>query len=156
MRAARAPQRLDGRQALVAEFAQGVEAALEQLARQGEAGAVAAETLGGLVVVGPVGATGPARRLRGLEERPAQRGRALAREVPGGAALVGLVDGDVQPGVADGATRGGEAPCVAEFGEDRHGGQLADAVVAHERPAAWLAAGVEAQLAGDRRRQAVE
>src|SRR5215211_2626774 len=62
------------RQALVAEFAQGVEAALEQLARQGEAGAVAAETLGGLVVVGPVGAAGPARRLRGLEERPAQRG----------------------------------------------------------------------------------
>ena len=98
-----------GRQALVAEVAQGVEAALEQLAGEGEAGAVAAEALGGLVVVRPVGAAGPTRRLGGLEERPAQRRWSLAREVAGGAALVGLVDGDVQAGVADGVARGGEA-----------------------------------------------
>ena len=111
-----------------------MEAALEQLAREGEAGAVAAETLGGLVVVGAVGAAGPARGLGGLEERPAQRRRALAREVPGGAALVGLMDGDVQPGVADGVARGGEAPRVAELGEDRDRGQLADAVVAPSAP----------------------
>jgi hypothetical protein len=61
---------------LVAELAQDVEAALEQLASQGEARAVAAEPLGGLVVVGAVRAAGPARSLRGFVKRPAQRGRA--------------------------------------------------------------------------------
>src|SRR3954464_5188069 len=40
-----------GSQGFVAEFAQGVEAALEQLAREREAGAVAAEAVGGLLVV---------------------------------------------------------------------------------------------------------
>ena len=88
-------------QGLVAELAQDVEAALKQLAGEGEAGAVAAEPLGGLVVVGAVGAARPARGLGGFLERPAQRGRSLAGEVPGRAALIGLVDGDVQAGVAD-------------------------------------------------------
>src|SRR3954462_14936040 len=99
---ARTRVRSDGLERLVAEFAQGVEAALEQLAREREAGAVAAEALGGLVVVAAVGAAGPAGGLGGLEERPAQRRRALAGEVSGGAALIGLVDRDVQSGVADG------------------------------------------------------
>jgi hypothetical protein len=85
-----------------------VEAALEQLAGEREAGAVAAQALGGLVVVGAVGTARPPRGLGGLEQRPSQRRRALAREMPRRAALVGLVDGDVQPGVADGVARGGE------------------------------------------------
>src|SRR5215203_2136643 len=55
-----------------------------------------------LVVVGAVGAVGPARGLRGFIERPAQCGRSLAGEMSGRAALVGLMDGDVQAGVADG------------------------------------------------------
>ena len=42
-------------QGLLAEFAQRVEAALEQLARDGQAGAVAAEPLGRLDVVVVVG-----------------------------------------------------------------------------------------------------
>ena len=33
-----------------------------------------------------------------------------------------LMDGDVQPGVADGVTRGGKPSRVAELGEDRHRG----------------------------------
>src|SRR5215207_5508200 len=90
-----------GLERLVAEFAQRVVAALEQLACQREAGAVAPETLGGLLVVTAVGAARPPGGLGGLEQRPAQRRRSLAGEVPGGAALVGVMDGDVQPGVAD-------------------------------------------------------
>jgi hypothetical protein len=77
-----------GQQALVAEFAQRVKAALEQLAREREAGAVAAEAFGRLVVVGAVGAAGPPRGLGGLEQCPAQGRWSLAGEVPGGAALV--------------------------------------------------------------------
>ena len=77
-------------------------AALEQLAGDGQARAVAAEARGGLLVVRAVGAAGaPGGRLGGLEERPAQRRRPLAREVSGRAALVGLMHGDVEAGVAD-------------------------------------------------------
>src|SRR5687768_2177559 len=75
---ARTQIRLDGLERLVAEFAQGVEAALEQLAGQGEAGAIAAETAGGLVVVAAVGAARPAGGLGGLEQCPAERRRPLA------------------------------------------------------------------------------
>src|SRR4051794_14641765 len=106
MRAARTDQRSCGLQGLLAEFAQRVVAALEQFARDGQAGAVAAEPFGRLLVVVVVGGARAAGALGGLEERPAQRWRALAGEVPWGAAGVGLVDGDVQAGVADGFTRG--------------------------------------------------
>ena len=44
-----------GLQSLLAELAQGVVAALEEFARDREAGAVAAEPLSGLLVVGVVG-----------------------------------------------------------------------------------------------------
>jgi hypothetical protein len=77
-----------GLQRLVAELAQGVVAALEQLARDREARAVAAEPLGRLEVVVAVGAAVPAGRLGGFVERPAQRGRSLPGEVAGRAALV--------------------------------------------------------------------
>jgi hypothetical protein len=70
-------------QGLVSEFAQRVVAALEQLAGDSEAGAVAAEPRGGLLVVGVVGAARAASELGCFVERPAQRRRALAREVPG-------------------------------------------------------------------------
>jgi hypothetical protein len=66
------------------------------------------------------------------------------------------MDGDVQPGVADGVARGGEASCVAELSEDRHRGQLTDDVMLHQRSAAGLAARVEPQGARDRRRLRVE
>src|SRR3954471_25088677 len=79
-RAGRAPKRSGGRQGLVAELAQDVEAALEEVARQRQAGAVAAEALGGLVVVGAVGAAGTAGGLGGLEQRPTQGRRSLAGE----------------------------------------------------------------------------
>ena len=55
-----------------------------------------------------VGRAGSAGALGGLEERPAQRRWSLARQAAGRAARVGLVDGDVQPGVADGLARGVE------------------------------------------------
>ena len=69
------------------------------------------------------------RRKGGLEQGPAQRRWSLTGEVSGGAGLVGLVHGDVQAGVADRFARGREAAGVAELGEDRDGGQRADAVV---------------------------
>jgi hypothetical protein len=79
---------LGGLQRLVFELAQGVIAALEQLAGDRQAGTVAAEPGGGLLVVGVVGTARAARELRRLVERPAQRGRALAGEVPGSPALI--------------------------------------------------------------------
>ena len=79
---ARTKVRSDGLERLVAEFAQRVEAALQELAGEREAGAVAAEALGGLVVVAAVGTAGAARGLGRLEQRPAQSGRPLAREMP--------------------------------------------------------------------------
>ena len=82
-------------QGLVAEFSQDVEAAFEQFAGECEAGAVAAESLGRLVVVGTVRAAGPARRLSGLVERPAQGGWPLTGEMAGRAALIRLMDRDV-------------------------------------------------------------
>jgi hypothetical protein len=57
---ARKPRGSGGLQRLVAELAQGVVAALEQLARDREAGAVAAESLGRLEVVVAIGAAVPA------------------------------------------------------------------------------------------------
>jgi hypothetical protein len=82
-------------QGLLAEFAQRVVAALEQLARDRQAGAVAAKPLGCFDVVVVVWRAGSAGALGGLEERPAQRRWPLAGEPAGSAAGVGLVDGDV-------------------------------------------------------------
>ena len=64
-------------------------AALEQFARERQAGAVAADPLGGLQVVVAVGAAGMACLLRGLVKRPAQRGG--GEDVP---LAVELRDGD--------------------------------------------------------------
>src|SRR4051794_30622175 len=76
--------------------------------------------------------------------------------MPGRAASVGLMHGDVQPAIADGVTRAGEAARVAELGEDRDRGHLADAELAHQRAAAALAAGITAQLLVDRRELGLE
>ena len=58
--------------------------------------------------------------------------------MPGGAALVGLVHGDVQASEPDRVARGGEPPRVAELGQDRHRGQLTHAELRQQRPAARL------------------
>src|SRR6187200_2986995 len=76
--------------------------------------------------------------------------------MPGRAASVGLMYGDVEPGIADGVTRAGEAARVAELGEDCDRGHLADAELAHQRAAAGLAAGIAAQLLIDRRELGLE
>src|SRR3954452_25090023 len=109
MRAAGANESSGGRQRLLAELTQRVEAALEQLARHREAGGGAAGAFCGLAVVVVVGAAAPRRAQRRLEQRPPQRRRALAAEMSRRAASVGLVHGDVQPGIADGVTRPVEA-----------------------------------------------
>jgi hypothetical protein len=76
--------------------------------------------------------------------------------VAGRAPLIGGVHGDVQSSETDSFSRGGEAAGVAELGEDRHRGELADPVVDHQRLAARLAAGVAAQLLVERRELAVQ
>ena len=139
-----------GVERVVAEGFEEVVAAFEQLAREREAGAVPADPRGELLVVGAVGAGREAGALRCFVERPAQRGRALAGEMPGGAVIVGLVDGDVQAGVADDVAGVLEAADVAELGEDRDRGQLADAVdLLDQRAAAGLLAG-DTRAARDR------
>src|SRR3954452_25292155 len=156
MRAARANRCSCGCERLLAELAQRVVAALEQLARDRETGAGAAEALRGLAVVVAVRAPVSGGAQGGLEQRPARRWRALAAEMSRRAAPVGLVDGDVQPGIADRVARGGEAPRVAELGQDRHGRHLADAELAHQGAAARLSARIAAQLLVDRRELAIE
>src|SRR3954453_9038013 len=100
MRAARANGSSRGRQRLLAELAQGVVAALEQLARDRQPGAGVTETLGGLAVVVAVRAPRARGAQRRFEQRPAQRRRPLAAEMPGRPAAIGLMDGDVQARVA--------------------------------------------------------
>jgi hypothetical protein len=100
----------------------------EQLAREREAGPVATDPGGQLLVVGAVGAGREARALRRFVQRPAQRRWSLAGEVPGRAVIVGLVDGDIQAAVADDIARVLKAADVAELGEDGDRGQAADAV----------------------------
>src|SRR3954454_20972937 len=105
MRAARANESSGGRQRLLAELTQCVVAAPEQLARHREAGRGAAGAFCGLAVVVVVTAAAPRRAQRRLEQRRSQRRRALAAEMPGRAASVGLMHGAVQPGRVDGVTR---------------------------------------------------
>src|SRR3972149_1176029 len=79
-------------------------------------------------------------------ERPAQQLRALAGELAGGTPAGRLSHRDVEPGVAQRATGGTEAAYVPILGEDGRRQQGADAVLAHERSAAGLAAGEGAPL----------
>ena len=61
--------------------------------------------------------------------------------MPCGAALIGLVDGDVQPGVADRVAGVLKAAGVAELGQDRDRRQRPDAVdLINQRAAAGLRA----------------
>src|SRR4051794_26313494 len=71
-----------------ASSAASVVAALEQLARDQEAGGVAAEACGRFDVVVVIGRRRAAGALGGLKQRPAQRRWALAGEVAGPAAGV--------------------------------------------------------------------
>src|SRR5207302_8853431 len=100
----------------------------------------------GREVVGVVGARRPAGRLRGLIERPAQRGCALLGELAHAAATVGAIDADVDAGHPHRLARAVQARDVAELGEDRWRGHAADAEQALERLAAALAAREGAQL----------
>jgi hypothetical protein len=95
MRGSRASTRSCWCEGLLAELAQGVKAALEQFARDRETGAVATKPLGGLKVILVVRRGAPPRALRGLKQRPPQRGGSLTGEMTRRAALIGRVDGDV-------------------------------------------------------------
>ena len=122
-----------GRERLVSELSERVIAPFEEFASERQARAVTAEPLSGLPVVGVVGARLAPRGLRGLVQRPAQRGRSLPGQVPGGATLVRGVDGDVHSSVTDRLAGGGEPAAVAELGQDHHRGERPDPVM---RPAA--------------------
>ena len=67
----------------------------------------------------------------------------------GSATLIGLVHGDVHPGVAHRVPGGREPLHVAELGEDRDRGQRPDPVMGHQCLAPGLAARIGAQLLGD-------
>src|SRR5918997_2339098 len=140
MRAARANGSSRGRERLLAELAQRVVAALEQLACDRQTGAGAAKPLRRCPVVVVVRAGAPGRAERGLEQRPPQRRWTLTAQVPGRAAPVGLVDGDVQADIADRVARAREAARVTELGEDRDRRHLANPELAHQRTASRLAA----------------
>src|SRR5919108_3205322 len=118
-----------GRQGVLAEVSKRVVTALEEFARERPAGPVAADPLGGSQVVVAVGAAGMSRLLRGLVQRPAQRGWPLTREPSGRAVPVGLLDRDVQARVADRVARVVEAAGVTELCEGRHPRPPADAGV---------------------------
>jgi hypothetical protein len=77
-----------GQERLVAELAQRVVAALEQFAGKRQAGAVAAQPLGGLEVVRAVRAARMPGLLGRLIQSPAQRWRSLPGELAGRAMLV--------------------------------------------------------------------
>ena len=139
-----------GRESLLAEVFEGVVQRLSSLRASERQARLRPSRRGGLQEVVMVRGRSR-RRPGGLIERPAQRGRALAGEVPGRAALVGGMHGDVHAAVADHLARGGEpaeSPSSARIATLR---ERADPVVAHQRPAPWLAAGVAAQLAVNRR-----
>ena len=70
--------------------------------------------------------------------------------------LIGLVHGDVHPGVPDRETGRGEAGAVTQLGQDRDRDQRPDPVVSHERLAPGLPARVRAQLPVQRRQLPVE
>src|SRR6266516_5039302 len=140
---------LDGGEGLIAQFAEDVVGVSAELACKREAGAGVVDPLGDLEVVAVVGRADAGARERRFEERPAQYFGPLMGEVAGRALAVGLVDGDVEAGVADGVVGGGEATRVAEFGEDRGRAHRPDAVQARDqRAAAGLAARKYAELAG--------
>src|SRR5436190_14817141 len=103
---------------VLAELAEDVVGAPAELAGDREAGAIVIDSVGDLEVVAAVGRAGASGRLRRFEQGPAQHRGSLVREVPGGALLVGLVDGDVEAGVADGVVGRGEAAGVAELGQE--------------------------------------
>src|ERR1019366_8954235 len=77
----------DRLQGWVAELLEDVEAALEQLASQGETRAVTADPLRGLHVIRAVGAGRKPGALRGFIQIPPQCRPALAGEVPRSAVL---------------------------------------------------------------------
>jgi hypothetical protein len=66
------------------------------------------------------------------------------------------VHADVEAGAAHRLARSRQARHVAELTEDRRRGQLADAVVAHQRPAPGLAARQPAQRVLERGELLVE
>jgi hypothetical protein len=99
----------------------------------------------------------PGGLLAGLVQRPTQHRRALVREVAGSAPGVGLVEGDVQAGVADSVVGACEAAAVAELGEDRGRADRPDPVQAlAQRAAAGLPGGERAQLPVERHQLQVE
>ncbi len=74
-----------------------------------------------------------------LVEGPTQHRRALLGEVALGLLAVRRVDGDVEPGVANGVIGTREAPTVAHLRPDGHRGKRADSVVlALQGPAGGL------------------
>src|SRR5439155_25189440 len=140
---------LDGGEGLIAQFAEEVVGAPAELAGKREAGAGVVDPRGDLEVVAVVGRADAGARERRFEERPAQHLGPLIGEVAGRALAIGLVDGDVEAGVADGVVGGGEATRVAELGENRGRAHRPDAVQAPaQRAAAGLAARKDAELAG--------
>ena len=81
----------------------------------------------------------------------------MTGEVPGGAVIVGLVDSDIEPAVANDVPRVLKPAHVAEFGDDGHRGQPADSVdLIDQCAAARLLARDRVQLGIERHELGVE
>lgn len=108
-----------------------------------------ARTVGEFFAVGGAGARG---LVPGLRQRPAQDRRPLVGQVPGGALVIGGVDGDVQTAVPHCLRGGGEPAGIAQERLDHRGHQQAHGEqFTSQRLARGLPAGEPGDLRAQRR-----
>src|SRR3954468_19925818 len=126
--------------------AQAVETQREDLAGDGDLGDLAAAAPGDALEVLAQRAAALAGLLGGLDQRPAQRHRALARDVPKPSAGVRAADGRRQSGPGAEVAGAREALDGADLGDDQHAQVAADAVDLAEHVDARVVLGAPVDL----------
>jgi hypothetical protein len=130
---------------------QSVVGAVGDLARDGERGGLRAAACSYLFVERADGTVLALRGLRGgLDQCPAQLGRAVLGELAAPLCLARLGDDRVEPGGPDGLSRAAESFRFAQLGEQVAGQDRTDAVDRLQRLCAWVATSEGAQLALER------
>ena len=128
------------------EFVEDVVGAPADLARDGEHGALAADTRRSLRVEGAVGAVGPLGMLGRFDQRPAEYGCAVLGEVAAASRFAGLLDDRIETGGADRLSCAPEAGRFAELGEQVTGEDRAYPVDRLQRHATPIATSEATQL----------